>query len=70
MLERAHWILREMLLPLLRGSSCDNHSCHNLLNEQFEASRPNQKWVADVTHIATRQGWASPSTIKDLVALS
>jgi putative transposase len=38
----------------------------NRLNRQFVASRPNQKWVTDVTYIATQQGWAYLSTIKDL----
>jgi len=38
----------------------------NVLQGKFVASRPNQKWVTDVTYIATRQGWAYLSTIKDL----
>lgn len=40
----------------------------NLLNREFAAHRPNQKWVTDVTFIATQQGWAYLSTIKDLYA--
>jgi len=42
------------------------HHYGNLLNQQFRASQPNQKWVTDVTYIATRGGWAYLSTIKDL----
>jgi transposase InsO family protein len=38
----------------------------NVLARDFSATRPNQKWVTDVTYIATRQGWAYLSTIKDL----
>jgi putative transposase len=38
----------------------------NLLHQDFHASQPNQKWVTDVTYIATRQGWAYLSTIQDL----
>jgi transposase InsO family protein len=38
----------------------------NMLNQEFIASQPNQKWVTDVTYIATQQGWAYLSTIKDL----
>lgn len=38
----------------------------NLLNRDFRAERPNQKWVTDITYIATRQGWAYLSVIKDL----
>jgi putative transposase len=42
------------------------HHYPNLLARDFTATRPNQKWVTDVTYIHTRQGWAYLSTIKDL----
>jgi transposase InsO family protein len=42
------------------------HRYENVLNRQFTASQPNQKWVTDVTYVATQQGWAYLSTIKDL----
>jgi len=42
------------------------HHYDNLLDRKFIAAQPNQKWVTDVTYIATRQGWAYLSTIKDL----
>lgn len=42
------------------------HRYPNLLNRDFTASRPNQKWVTDITFISTQQGWAYLSTIKDL----
>jgi transposase InsO family protein len=42
------------------------HMYANLLNRDFTAVRPNQKWVTDVTYILTQQGWAYLSTIKDL----
>ena len=42
------------------------HHYGNVLNRKFAATQPNQKWVTDVTYIATRQGWAYLSTIKDL----
>ena len=29
----------------------------NVLDRQFEAQRPNQKWVADMTYIPTQSGW-------------
>jgi putative transposase len=43
-----------------------DHHYDNLLHQEFFASRPNQKWVTDVTYISTQQGWADLSTIKDL----
>ena len=42
------------------------HRYENVLNREFKASRPNQKWVTDVTYVHTQQGWAYLSTIKDL----
>lgn len=42
------------------------HRAENVLNRDFKATKPNQKWVTDVTYIATQQGWAFLSTIKDL----
>jgi len=34
------------------------HLYSNILNRDFTASRPNQKWVTDITYIRTQQGWA------------
>ena len=38
----------------------------NLLNREFDASAPNEKWVSDITYIRTRQGWAYLTIILDL----
>jgi putative transposase len=42
------------------------HTYANLLHRNFAADKPNQKWVTDITYIATVQGWAYLCTIKDL----
>jgi putative transposase len=42
------------------------HRYDNILARDFTAEKPNQKWVTDITYIATTQGWAYLSTIKDL----
>jgi transposase InsO family protein len=42
------------------------HRAENILNRDFTATKPNQKWVTDVTYVLTQQGWAYLSTIKDL----
>jgi len=38
----------------------------NLLNREFNADKPNQKWVSDVSFIVTREGWLFLATIMDL----
>jgi transposase InsO family protein len=38
----------------------------NLLNRQFEPDGPNQVWVADITYVATRQGWLYVAVVIDL----
>ena len=38
----------------------------NLLSRDFKATKPNQKWVADVTYIPTREGWLFLATVLDL----
>jgi putative transposase len=42
------------------------HCYPNILARDFTATKPNQKWVTDVTYIHTQQGWAYLSAIKDL----
>jgi putative transposase len=38
----------------------------NHLNRNFTPDKPNQAWVADITYIATREGWLYLATIMDL----
>lgn len=42
------------------------HQYQNQLNRNFAATKPNQKWVTDITYIHTVHGWCYLSTIKDL----
>ena len=42
------------------------HRYPNLLNRDFHADRPNQKWVTDISYIKTGQGFLYLSVIRDL----
>ena len=42
------------------------HRYPNLLNRDFNAERPNQKWVTDISYIHTKQGVLYLSVIRDL----
>mgnify|MGYP003298149910 FL=1 len=49
-----------------RQMSQQLHKYENLLNRNFQASRPNQKWVTDISYIHTKQGVLYLSMIRDL----
>lgn len=38
----------------------------NLLNQDFSAERPNEKWVGDITYLSTDEGWMYLATVIDL----
>ncbi len=68
-------ILRVMqkynLLSVVRRKKYRNygtrlHKYPNLLNRDFHANRPNQKWVTDISYIHTKQGVLYLSVIRDL----
>lgn len=43
------------------------HRYENILDRDFTATKPNQKWVTDISYVRTQRGWAYLSTIKDLL---
>ena len=68
-------ILRVMqkydLLSVIRRKKYRNygtgiHKYPNLLDRDFKADRPNQKWVTDISYIHTKQGVLYLSIIRDL----
>ena len=68
-------ILRVMqkynLLSVVRRKKYRNygnalHKYDNLLDRDFNADRPNQKWVTDISYIKTEQGTLYLSVIRDL----
>jgi transposase InsO family protein len=42
------------------------HRYDNILERDFVAGAPNQKWVTDISYIRLQHGWAFLSIIKDL----
>ncbi|WP_198330677.1 IS3 family transposase [Psychrobacter cibarius] len=39
---------------------------HNVLDQHFDAKRPNESWVSDITYIWTNEGWLYLAGVKDL----
>ena len=63
------------LLSVVRRKRYRNYGgvCHryqNLLNRNFKASRPNQKWVTDISYIKTTQGTMYLSVIPTKLSCS
>jgi transposase InsO family protein len=52
-----------------RRTTDSKHACPpatNLLKRNFTTQRPNEVWVADVTHIWAREGWSYLAVVLDL----
>ena len=72
-LHRIERLMREQALrarPRRRGLPKDcgarSAAADNVLDRQFQAERPNQKWVADFTYIWTAEGWLYVAAVLDL----
>lgn len=53
-------------LPKDDGQRLANVIAPNVLDRQFSAERPNQKWIADFTYIWTAEGWLYVAAVIDL----
>ena len=47
-------------------SNHNNPVYNNILNRDFQAGHPNEKWVGDITYIWTKKGWPYLATVLDL----
>ena len=72
-LHRIERLMREQALrarPKRRGLPKDRGErsvvADNVLERQFHADAPNQKWVADFTYIWTAEGWLYVAAVLDL----
>jgi putative transposase len=48
------------------NSKHPNAIAENKLNREFQASKPNQKWVTDITYLYTSEGWLYLAVVMDL----
>ena len=72
--ERTARLMREMDLAAKRrrnkpvGTKRRNgaNAAPNLLNRDFRAEQPNNKWVSDTTYVWTKEGWLSVAVVLDL----
>jgi putative transposase len=53
-------------LPSDLGARPESSIAPNLLDRQFAATAPNQRWVADFTYIWTSEGWLYFAVVLDL----
>jgi putative transposase len=61
--------IRAKTVRKFRHTTDSNHPlpvADNVLDRQFDASGPNEKWVADITYIPTREGWLYLAAVEDL----
>jgi transposase InsO family protein len=57
---------RRAFVPQTTDSDHEHPIAPNLLEQDFEATTPNQKWVCDLTYIPTDEGWLYLSVVLDL----
>ena len=53
-------------LPFDAGARSEHAIAPNLLDREFSATGPNQRWVADFTYIWTDEGWLYFAVVLDL----
>jgi len=57
---------RRAFVPRTTDSAHQKRIAGNLLDRQFAADLPDQKWAVDITYIATQEGWLYVAGVLDL----
>ena len=57
---------RKRKQPRTTNSQHSHPVAPNHLNRDFHATRPNEKWLADITYIPTAEGWLYLAVVLDL----
>lgn len=60
------WAVHKRKFRVTTDSKHDLPVAENLLARDFTATRPNEKWVSDITYIRTKDGWLYLAVIIDL----
>ena len=61
--------IRSKTVRKYKATTNSNHNlpvAENLLNRDFKANKPNQKWVSDITYVATDEEWLYLAGVMDL----
>ena len=58
--------VRKQFTPTTTQSDPTKLAAPNTLDRDFDAERPNQKWVADITYLPTLFGWVYLAVVIDL----
>jgi len=56
----------KMFKPTTTQVDPDKQAAENVLDQEFTANAPNEKWVSDITYLATDNGWCYLAVIVDL----
>lgn len=59
-------VRRRKFRPQTTDSNHDLPIAENILEQNFTATAPNQRWVGDITYISTAEGWLYLAFILDL----
>jgi len=57
---------KRKFVPRTTDSRHEQPVVGNVLDRQFDAERPNEKWVVDITYIQTGEGWLYLAGVMDL----
>lgn len=58
--------VRKTFKPTTTTTDPSKRPAANLLEQDFTAEGPNQKWVTDITYLATLEGWVYLAVVMDL----
>ena len=58
--------VRKAFTPITTKADSSKRPAENLLDRDFEAACPNQKWVTDITYLPTLTGWVYLAVVIDL----